>query len=84
MNSILNPATLLKVNFFLGVFQGFCLEVSEAFFYRTPLYVFVVTESRLCTVLKDTHWEKAPSNETPALTKSMIMGFLNWNKVFKK
>ena len=24
--------------------------------------------------IKDTHWEKAPSNETPALTKSTNMG----------
>ena len=24
--------------------------------------------------VKDTHWEKAPSNETPAFTKSTNMG----------
>ena len=36
--------------------------------------------------IKDTHWEKAPSNETPALTKSTNMGI--WvvgttNQLFK-
>ena len=25
-------------------------------------------------IIKDTHWEKAPSNKTPALTKSKNMG----------
>ena len=51
-------------------------------------------------VLKDTHREKAPSNETPILSKSMSMDiwvigtsnrlfirdtrFLHWNKIFEK
>ena len=33
---------------------------------------FVWQEDNIC--LKDTHWEKAPSNKTPALTKSTNMG----------
>ena len=32
----------------LGIFQGFCLKVSEVLFYRTPPGIFVV--NRLCTV----------------------------------
>ena len=31
------PATLLKLNFFIGIFQGFWLQISEHLFYRTPL-----------------------------------------------
>ena len=34
MNSFLEPVTLLKMNFFLGIFQGFYLKVSEDFFYH--------------------------------------------------
>ena len=55
MNSFLEPATLLKVNFFLDIFQGFYLKVSMDFFYRTPPCIFVVIVNRLCTVfLKET------------------------------
>ena len=36
MISFLEPATLLKMAFFWGIFQGFCLKVSEDIFYRTP------------------------------------------------
>ena len=39
-NSFLVPATLLKINFFLDIFQGFCLKVSEDF-YWAPLCIFV-------------------------------------------
>ena len=31
-----------------------------------------IDEKKSC--FKDTHWERAPSNKTPALTKSMNMG----------
>ena len=31
------PATLLKMNFFIGIFQGFWLQISEHLFSRTPL-----------------------------------------------
>ena len=41
MNSFLEPATLLKLNFFLGIFQGFCLKVLEDLFHRIPLYIFL-------------------------------------------
>ena len=34
MNSFTTPATLLKMNFFLGIFQEFCLKVPEDFFYH--------------------------------------------------
>ena len=30
------PATLLKMNFFIGIFQGFWLQISEQLFSRTP------------------------------------------------
>ena len=32
MNSFLEPAALLKMNFYWGIFRGFCLKVSEDFF----------------------------------------------------
>ena len=50
MNSFSERATLLKKKFFLGIFQGFCLKVSEDFFNRTPTSIFVVIVNRLCTV----------------------------------
>ena len=50
MNSFLERATLLKKNFFLGIFQGFCLKVSEDFFDRTPPSIFAVIVNRLCKV----------------------------------
>ena len=34
----LEPATLIKMNFFLDIYQGFCLKDSEDFFHRTPPY----------------------------------------------
>ena len=46
MNSFLERATLLKKNFFLGIFQGFCLKVSEDFFDRTPSIFAVNTYSK--------------------------------------
>ena len=50
MNSFLEPVALLKMNFYQGIFQGFCLKVLEDFFYRTPLRIFVIIVNRLCTV----------------------------------
>ena len=38
----LEPAASLKMNFFLGIFQGFCLKVSEDFFRRIPPCMFAV------------------------------------------
>ena len=32
-----HPVTLLKMNFFIGIFQGFWLQISEHLFSRTPL-----------------------------------------------
>ena len=38
MNSFLEPASLLKMNFFLGIFQEIYLKVSEDIFYHeTPI-----------------------------------------------
>ena len=31
MNSFSETATLIKLNFFAGIFQGFCLQDSENF-----------------------------------------------------
>ena len=50
MNSFLERSTLLKKNFFLGIFQGFCLKVSEDFFDRTLPSMFAVIVKRLCMV----------------------------------
>ena len=52
MNSFLEPVTLLKMNFFLRIFQGFCFKVSEDFFRRTPPCIFVVIVNRLRTVFQ--------------------------------
>ena len=41
MNSFLEPTTLRKMNFSLGIFQGFYLKVSEDFFHRNLLCLFV-------------------------------------------
>ena len=46
MNSFLEPAFLLKINFLQGIFQGFCLKVSEDFFHRTPSCIFLVANSK--------------------------------------
>ena len=35
MNSFLEPANLLKLGFFLGIFQEFCLKVPEDFFHHS-------------------------------------------------
>ena len=40
MNSFLEPATLLKINFSLGIFQGFCLKVSEDFFVQNTSLLY--------------------------------------------
>ena len=51
MNSFLDPAPLLKMNFFVGIFQGLCLKVLEDFFHKTPRCIFVVIVNRLYTVI---------------------------------
>ena len=50
MNLFLESATLLKMNFFLDIFQRFCLKVSKDFFHRTHPSIFVVIVSSMCTV----------------------------------
>ena len=50
MNSFLEHATLLKMNFFLGIFRGRCLKVSDDFFDRTPPSLFAALVNRLCMV----------------------------------
>ena len=49
-NSFLEPVALLKMNYYWGIFQEFCLKVSEDLFYRTPPRIFVLIVNRLCTV----------------------------------
>ena len=46
MNSLLGSAALLKMDFFLGIFQRFCLKVSEDFYHRRPPSIFVVVNSK--------------------------------------
>ena len=48
MKSLLGPATLPKMNFFLGIFEGFYLKDCEEFFHRTPPCIAVVIVNRLC------------------------------------
>ena len=50
MNSFLDRSPLLKKNFFLSIFQGFCLKASEDFFDRTLPSILAVIVKRLCTV----------------------------------
>ena len=50
MNSFLEPAALLKMDFYRSIFQRFCLKVSEDFFYRAPPRIFVAIVNRSCTV----------------------------------
>ena len=49
MNSFFERATLLNEPF-LGIFEGFCLKVSEDFFDRTPPCTFAVIVNRFWTV----------------------------------
>ena len=51
MSSFLKPAALLKMNSYWGIFQGFCLKVSEEFIYRTPPRIFVVIVLLIIIVL---------------------------------
>ena len=50
MNSFLEPAALLKMNFFWGIFQGFFKKVSEDFVYGTRPCIFVAIVDKLRTV----------------------------------
>ena len=51
MSPFLKPAALLKMNSYWGIFQGFCVKVSEEFFYRTPPRIFVVIVLLIIIVL---------------------------------
>ena len=46
MNSFLKPAILLKIDFFLVIFQGFCSNISEDFVHRTPPCIFLVAKDK--------------------------------------
>ena len=50
LKSFLESVASLKMNFYEVIFQEFCLNVSEDFFYRTPTRIFVLVVNRLCTV----------------------------------
>ena len=45
MNSFLEPAALLEMKFYLGIFQGICLKVLKDVLYRTPTLISSVTYS---------------------------------------
>ena len=45
----MEPAISLKMNFFLGIFQKFCLKVPEDFFYHGTSMVFQNTSLYICS-----------------------------------
>ena len=45
------PATLLKMKFFIGIFQGFWLQISEHLFSRTP-FKWLLLQRRIQDFLK--------------------------------
>ena len=49
MNSFLEPVTLIKINFFLVIFQGYCLKVSEDFFYHGTSMHLQSTSLYICS-----------------------------------
>ena len=51
-----------------------CREVNLVATFSSYFCWSVNCMSRVCRFLKDTHREKAPSNKTQAVTKSMNMG----------
>ena len=54
MKLFLEYESLLKMNFFLDIFQRFCLSFSGLFPQNTSLYtVFVIIVHRLCTVIPE-------------------------------
>ena len=52
MSSFLEPVTLLKMNYFLGIFQGFYLKVSEDFFYHGTSMLLQNTSLYICSKSK--------------------------------
>ena len=50
MNSFLEPAALLKMDFYRSIFQGFCLKVLQDLFYRSPPRIFVAIVNPSSTV----------------------------------
>ena len=49
------PATLLKMNFFIGIFQGFWLQISEHLFSRTPLK-WLLLQRHIQDLVKHLRW----------------------------
>ena len=49
------PATLLKMNFFIGIFQGFWLQISEQLFSRTILK-WLLLRRRIQNLVKHLRW----------------------------
>ena len=45
------PATLLKMNFFIDIFQGFWLQISEYLFSRTP-FKWLLLQRRIQDLVK--------------------------------
>ena len=49
------PATLLKMNFFIGIFQGFWMQISEHLFSGTPLN-WLLLQKCIQDVVKHLRW----------------------------
>ena len=49
------PATLLKMNFFIDIFQGIWLQISEYLFSRTP-FKWLLLQRRIQDLVKHLRW----------------------------
>ena len=49
------PATLLKINFVIGIFQGFWLQISEHLFSKTPLK-WLLLQRHIQDLVKHLRW----------------------------
>ena len=49
------PATLLKMNFFIGIFQGFWQQISEHLFSRTP-FKWLLLQRHIQYLVKHLKW----------------------------
>ena len=49
------PATLLKMNFFIGIFQGFWLQILEHLFSRTP-FKWLLLQRHIQDLVKHLIW----------------------------
>ena len=87
MISFLEPGTLLKMNFFWGIFEEFCLKFSEDIFYRTPskklvhgLFKIIQTTSKPGPGPWKTWTQKNLDIEKPGPWKIWTLKILNYEK----